>query len=157
MHHPIIQHGYSWRNTILLSVVILISCGGTIGNIQKYEFYNIDSGILENAISRVYKNHPDLIKKDSALYGKNEGNSFYFSLNYVSDTIIFLCNVIDYPSIKGKEVDLSLTSAARKDEIMKMATNMNFFEKKRYRKLFEDFVLPKIKNEIEIISKYQSN
>ena len=134
---------------LFVSIFLLYSCGGVVGNIEKYSFPNVNVDSLKEALNRVYIKYPELIKSDTTKYGKNDGDHFYYVLNDSEKRIVFECNVVVYPAPYDKEIDLSLTSATTWGEIMNLAPEMGFFEKRKYRKLFEENILPKIKEELK--------
>ncbi len=134
---------------LFAAILLLYSCGGVVGNIEKYPFANIKPDSLKAALNRVYSKYPELIKSDTSMYGKNNGDDFYYLLNIEGKKKVFQCNVIVYPEPYDKEIDLSLTTAATWGETMQLATKMGFFEKKGYRKIFEKNILPKIKEELK--------
>jgi hypothetical protein len=138
---------FSFLNLVTL-VVLLSSCGGVIGNIEKYEFSNVNVEIVKTALNKVYAKYPEVIKSDTTMYGNNNGEDFYFFINVEGQKIVFKCNVIAYPAPYDKKTDLSLTTATIWGKTMKLAPEMGFFEKRKYRKLFEESILPKIKEEI---------
>lgn len=125
--------------------LFLYACGGVIGNIEKYPFPNISEDSLRAALNRVYAKYPQLQKTDTSMYGVNDGKDFYFVLDYEGKRFVFDCNVIVYAP---RDIDLSLTTATTWGSVMELAPNMGFSEKRKYRKLFEEFILPKIKNQI---------
>ena len=133
---------------LFCQTLLFISCGGVIGNIDKYSFSNIDSATLKEALNKVYIKYPELSKLDSTKYGMNNGEDFYYLLNTEGHKTLFLCHVIVYPPPYDKEIDLSLTTATTWGETMNLAPKMGFFEKRRYRNLFEENILPKIKEMI---------
>ena len=139
----------SFFTTLLTITIIFISCGGVIGNIEKYSFTNIDLDSLRGALNNVYIKYPELIKNDSTKYGINNNKNFYYVLNMGDKKIVFLCNIIVYPSPYEKNIELSLTSATVWGQIMRLAPEMGFFEKRKFRKLFEENILPKIKRELK--------
>jgi hypothetical protein len=136
--------------TIILFLVF--SCGGVIGNIEKYRFDNVSTEELKAALNRVYAGHPDLIKSDTTMYGMNDGEDFYFKVKKDGTDYIFNCHVINYNDPNYNAVDLSLTTATEWGEIMNLAPKMGFFEKRKYRKLFEETILPKIRGEVTNVS-----
>jgi hypothetical protein len=129
--------------------ILFYSCGGTIGNIEKYSFPNVSAGSLKAALNEVYDKYPELIKSDTSMYGNNNGEDFYYVLNNKERKEVFKCNVIAYPTPNEKETDLSLTTATTWGETMHVATKMGFWEKRKYRKLFEENILPKIKEQLK--------
>lgn len=131
------------------AIFILCSCGGVIGNIEKYTFLNTNPDSLKAALNRVYIKYPELIKSDTTLYGVNNGDDFYYLLNKEGEKTVFQCNVIVYPAPYDKNIDLSLTTATTYGKIMHLATKMGAFEKRKYRKLFEENILSKIKEELK--------
>lgn len=135
---------------ILFFIFFIYSCGGVIGNIEKYSLPNISSGKLKEALNKVYIKHPELIKSDTTMYGNNNGDEFYYVLtDNGGQKIIFECSAINSVWPNDKETELSLTSAAIWGETMKLAPKMSFFEKRKYRNLFEENILPKIKEELK--------
>ncbi|GEM_PF-1912331 len=126
------------------TIILLKACGGSVGNIEKYPFHNVDPDSLKAALNRVYNKYPELIKSDTTMYGKNDGEDFYYILNTEQHKTVFKCNVVIYPAPYEKQIDLSLTSAATWGEIMNLAPKMGFVEKRKYRNLFEKNILPKI-------------
>ena len=131
--------------TILL-ISTLHSCGGVIGNIEKYQFL-VSQDSLTKTMSSVYKKYPSLIKSDTTLYGNNDGKDFYHIVSKNQDTTVFECCIINYDN--RESIDLTLTTAADWDQMMELAPSMGFWEKRRYRLLFEEEVLPKIKAELK--------
>jgi len=103
---------------------------------------------LKAALNKVYTKYPEVIKSDTTMYGNNNGEDFFYMLNKEKKNI-FKCNVVVYDTPYDNSIDLSLTTAATWGETMKLAPKMGFFEKRRYRKLFENFILPKIKEELK--------
>ena len=134
---------------LILSTYILYSCGGVIGNIQKYSFSNVSATELKAALNRVYIKYPELVKSNDKMYGKNNEEDFYYLLDNNGQKIVFQCNVIVYSPPYEKEIDLSLTTAATWGKVMQLAPEMGFFEKRKYRKLFEENILPKVKEELK--------
>lgn len=144
-------------NSIIASIIFFFfSCGGVIGNIQKYEFA-ISPDSLKKVLNSVYIKYPYLMENDSVnKYFNNDGETFYYVFNRKQDTTVFECHIITYDERdtintynNRYTIDLSLTSAVTWGKTMKLATQMSFFEKRRYRQLFEDNILPKIKAELK--------
>jgi hypothetical protein len=137
--------------TLGVSIVafILCSCGGMIGNIEKYSFPKTSPEQLKEALNQVYVEHPNLVKSDTTMYGSNDGENFYFVLNKEQDRIVFRCKVISYPSPNDQETELSLTSATTWGKTMQLASKINFIERRKYRRLFEKHILPKVKKQLK--------
>lgn len=128
--------------------IFLYSCGGVIGNIEKYPFPGISKDNLIAAINKVYITHPELQKTDTSMYGVSDENRFHFVLDHEDQKFVFSCSIITYQS-PYNSIDLSLTTATTWGNRMKLAPDMGFFEKRKYKKLFEQFILPKIKQELK--------
>ena len=111
------------------TILLLYSCGGVVGNIEKYSFPNVNPDSLKAALNRVYNKYPELIKSDTTMYGKNNGDDFYYLLNNGKQKNVFQCNVIVYPAPYDKEIDLSLTTAATWGETMQLAPKMGVLKK----------------------------
>jgi hypothetical protein len=135
-------------HTLFLSI-LFYSCGGTIGNIEKYSFPNVSADSLKAALNEVYHKYPELIKSDTSMYGNNNGEDFYYVFNNKEGKEVFKCNIIAYPSPNEKEIELSLTAATRWGETMHVATKMGFWEKRKYRRIFDENILPKIKEQLK--------
>jgi hypothetical protein len=129
---------------LLIFLWVLSSCGGVIGNIEKYEFPHNSAEELRMALEFVYLKHPEIQKTDTTMYGMNDGESFYFVLVDGDDRYVFECSVISYHDPRYP-IDLSLTTATKWGEVMELAPRMGFWKKRKYRNLFEDNILPKIR------------
>ena len=127
--------------------------GGVIGNIEKYPLNGVEPDSLKSALNKVYIKYPELIKTGSK-YGVNDGKDFYYILNTKDEKIVFLCNVVTYDYPSSNEMDLSLTSAVGWGQLMELAPNMSFFEKRKYRKLFEKNILTKIHQALNEVGFY---
>lgn len=136
------------------ALLTLFSCGGVTGYIEKYPFDNVSVVDLKAALNNVYLKYPELEKTDTTKYGKNDGEEFYFTLDYEGEEYLFVCNVVDYHDPKYG-VDLSLTTATKWGHVMELAPRMGFFKKRNYRKIFEQNILPKIKDGLLNVSKQQ--
>jgi hypothetical protein len=131
--------------SLIFFVFLLYACGGVIGNIKKYRFPGVSQEGIKDALNRVYVAHPELQKKDPR-YGVNDGDAFYFILDHEGERFVFECHVIFNSSYNN---DLSLTTAATWGGLMNFSSDMGFFERRKYRKLFEDYILPEIEKEIK--------
>lgn len=83
------------------------------------------------------------------MYGNNNGNIFYFVLSQEHERYVFKCTIISYPSPYDKDIDLSLTSATKWGTSMDLAPDMGYWQKRKYRNLFEKNILPKIYKEFK--------
>lgn len=133
---------------VILILLITISCGGVIGNIEKYPLENVTYNEVIEALDRVYTKYPELQKTDTTKYGMNNGKEFYFILNMENKRYVFDCHVINYSGGNYGSIDLSLTTATEWGQVMDLAPNMGFMEKRRYRRLFEENILPRIREEL---------
>ena len=122
--------------------------GGGSGNIEKYSFSNISPDSLKIALNKTYVKYPELIKTDTVKYGSNNGDDFFYVVNSDNEKIVFLCNVVTYSPPYNKDIDLSLTAATIWGQTMQLASQMGFFEKRKFRKIFEEDILPKIKEQL---------
>lgn len=136
---------------ISLITTLLVSCGGVVGNIKQYEYKEIESQTLKRAITNAYLNNPELIPEDSVGYGVGKDSSFYFNVDKNNTKYLFMCKIID--SYAGVGTELSLTSAVKVGEIMKFASNLSFFEKRKFKKIFEEEVISKIDKEISLLTR----
>lgn len=130
-------------------LLLFYSCGGVIGNIGKYTFTDISASDLKEALENVYSRYPQLTKTDTTLYGNNDGDTFYYIYKRDSEKLVFKCRVITYPPPYEKEVDLSLITATAWGKVMELAPKMSFFERRKYRILFEKHILAKILDELK--------
>lgn len=132
---------------VVILFFVLYSCGGVIGTIKKYEFKGKSIQQLEQAINKTYLKNPDLKKPNSDLYGENAGNSYYFFIKEKNNEYIIKCNLIK--ESQGVGVEISLTTGAEWGEIMRLSSNMSFKEKRKFKTLFKEHVLPKLKEELD--------
>lgn len=65
---------------ILSGLIILLSCGGVVGNISKYKLNNCNEIQVISAINQFYRYYPEFKKNDFILYGKNDSENYYFKL-----------------------------------------------------------------------------
>jgi len=133
---------------VILVLFINFSCGGVVGNIEKYPLNNVTYTAVIDALDRVYSKYPELQKTDTTKYGMNDGKNFYFFLDIDNKQFVFNCHVINYSGGNYGSNDLSLTTATEWGQVMDLAPNMGFIEKRRYRRLFEDNILPRIRAEL---------
>jgi hypothetical protein len=122
-----------------------------IGNIEKYPLEGVTNDEVIEALDRVYSKYPELRKTDTTKYGRNNGKDFHFILNMENKQYVFNCHLINYSGGNYGPIDLSLTTATEWGQVMDLAPNMGFMEKRRYRRLFEDNILPRIKEELNAI------
>jgi len=133
---------------VVLVLLVNISCGGVIGNIEKYTLENVTYEEVIKALNRVYSKYPELQKTDTTKYGMNDGEDFYFILNIENKQYVFECHVINHSGGNYGPIELSLTTATEWGQVMELAPKMGFMEKRRYRRLFEDHILPRIREEL---------
>jgi len=138
-------------NINIFMCLLVSSCGGVVGNIKKYEYNDIDSQTLKQAILNSYLNNPELIPEDSVGYGVGKDSSFYFNVDKNNTKYLFMCKIIESYADAGTE--LSLTSAVRVGEIMRLASNLSFWEKKEFKKIFEEEVISTIDKEVSLLSR----
>src|SRR5690554_4544492 len=129
---------------VLIILILFFSCGGVVGTIKKYEFKESTLQDLRSAVENVYKIDPNLRKPDTSLYGENRVNTYYFYLNDKRKMYILKCDLID--GLQGVGVEVSLTSGTEWGEVLELASNLSFIQKRKYKELFEKYILPKIKN-----------
>lgn len=132
---------------------LLCSCGGVIGNIEKYRFTGVSLDSLKAAVAKVYIKHPELKKFDTTKY--KEGGStlrdanYYCTVNENNDLFIFEYAYPQYPSPNDTIVEIALTTAAKYGEDLKLAGDIGGFKKKKYRKLFEKYFITEVKTELK--------
>jgi hypothetical protein len=127
---------------IVIGFLILLSCGGVVGNIKKYKLNNCTEKHIVLAINELYKYNPELIKNDTLLYGTNDDENYYFKLKHDKFTYIFNCHIVKEKN--NVPIELSLTGATKYGDVMKLATELTFNEKILYIELFERKIFPKI-------------
>ena len=133
-------------------IFLFYSCGGVVGNIEKYRFIGISSTSLKTAVSKVLIKYPDLSILDTIKYQErkkqiNDLGDYCIAIEN-KDTFIFIYAYPDYGFAPDSIAEIALISAAKVNEPLKLSKDMGFFRKREYRKLFEKFFIEKIKAEL---------
>jgi hypothetical protein len=137
---------------ISISILALFSCGGVIGNIEKYRFENTSIESLKNAVQKVYLKNPQLKQFDSLKYEAGNGigdGDYYCKLNKSGQDFIFQYSYPQYPPPNDTISEIALTSAAKYGEPLKLANRISSLEKTEYRNLFEKYFIAQIKKELK--------
>jgi hypothetical protein len=135
-----------------LVILIISSCGGVVGNIKYYNFPLIHIDSLRKAVSNVVIKNPELSKIDTSRF-KNTVHESYCSINDGKDIFIMHYKLLDAVIPYDSVVDIILVSAAGDREIMYFASDLSYFKKKRYGKLFEINFIDKVRAELILMNK----
>lgn len=135
--------------TILL---LLYSCGGVIGNIEKYRFTGITLDLLKAGVKKVYIIHPEFRNFDTTKYkeGLSIGDGdYYCRIKENGQDYFFQYAYPEYPPPNDTIVEIALTSAAIYGQDLKLEKNISYFDKIKYRKLFNKYFIKEVKNELK--------
>ncbi len=131
--------------------ILLCSCGGVIGSIEKYRFQNISLDSLKGGISKVYATHPELKDFDTLKYqqGLSIGDGDYYCTATEKGTkYLFKYAFPKYDSPYDTIVEVSLSSAAPYGQGLNLASKLGFFEKRKYKKLFTQYFIEAVSKEV---------
>jgi hypothetical protein len=151
-----------WKNksmkTILISLTLFVvtfllySCGGVIGNIEKYRFTNVSIDSLKSAVARVYTNHPEFKNFDSTKFkeGVNIGDAnYYCRIKDNHQDYFFKYAYPQYPPPNDTIVEIALTSGARYGADLDLARDISVAEKNKYRSIFEKYFISEVRKELK--------
>ena len=133
-------------------IFFLYSCGGVIGNIEKYRFTNVSIDSLKSAVDRVYINHPEFKNFDTTKYKENESigdGDYYCRIKENDQDYFFIYAYPQYPSPNDTIVEIALTSAAQYGEDLDLARDIGVVEKNKYSNLFEKYFITEIRKELK--------
>lgn len=138
---------------LLLSLFFLLfSCGGVIGNIEKYRFENISLSTLKAAVSNVNLKHPEFRNFDTSKFKEGvsigDGN-YYCRIKDNNQDYFFKYAYPQYPPPNDTIVEIALTSAAKFGEDLDLARDITVAEKNKYRSLFEKYFIKEIRQELK--------
>lgn len=145
----------SMKKTILFLFVVILflySCGGVIGNIEKYRFTYVSMDSLKNAVNRVYIKHPEFKDFDTTKFkqGQSLGDgNYYCKIRDKKYEYFFKYSYPQYPHPNDTIVEIALTSAAKYGEDLDLAKEIGFFKKRKYQKLFEKYFIEEVKKELK--------
>lgn len=132
--------------------IILCSCGGVIGNIEKYRFPGYTMDEVKNAVQKVYLKHPELRNFDTTKHIDKQSTLldgfYYISVEEKEGKFLFKYM---YPALVPEDstVEISLASGAIYGEGMKLAKNIGYLKKRKYKKLFEKYFIDEVKKELQ--------
>src|SRR5689334_12900072 len=136
--------------TILFSTCLL-SCGGVIGNIEKYRFDNVTVDSLKVAVNIVYLRNPEFRDFDSLKYQEKKGigdGDYYCKIKENKQDYLFKYAFPEYPAPNDTIVEIALTSAAVYGQDLKLARSISVVEKKKFRKMFEMYFISEVRKEL---------
>lgn len=137
---------------LLAAIFFLYSCGGVIGNIEKYRFTDISIDTLKSAVERVYIKHPDFKNFDTSKYKESQSigdGDYYCRIKENSQEYFFVYAYPRYPAPNDTIVEIALTSAAKYGEDLNLAKDIGVAEKNKYGKLFEKFFITEVRKELK--------
>ena len=127
---------------ILLSVAVclsLYSCGGVIGNIERYTFENITRDSLKEIVAKVREEHPELTRFDTTKY--KEGVNGIIDGDYfcrIQEDGLDMMFVYAYPHAPvDTSIEIALLSAGTYQEVLPLAKDITASKKRYYKQLFE--------------------
>jgi hypothetical protein len=132
---------------LIFGILILISCGGVVGNIEKYDFSGYKYQEVKNAVERTFIDKPEL------LYEKIKNDSinglYYCVLDNGSGKEVYKLKVIDAIPPYDSTVQIALVSVAEYGEVMYLAKNISYLKKRKFKKTFEENYLTLIRHRLK--------
>ena len=135
----------------IISSCLLYSCGGVIGNIEKYRFDNVTLDSLKSAVSRVYLKNPEFKGFDTLKYEEKQSigdGNYYCKIRINRQEYLFAYAYPQYPSPNDPIVEIALTSAALYGQDLNLARNISVVEKNKLRKIFEKYFIREVRKEL---------
>lgn len=137
----------------IISLVALSSCGGTIGNIERYRFKKTTIAELKAIVEKVNSKHPEFRQFDRNKYvegnsGLNDGN-FYCTVDSNGTKYLLIYGYVFYDNPDNPSSEIVLVSAAKYGEPIYLADDISYLKKIQYRKLFETHFIEAIRTEIQ--------
>ncbi len=139
---------------VFIAIFLLYSCGGVIGNMEKYRFTGISLDSLKAMVDKVYLQHPEFRNFDSIKYkeGISIGDGdYYCRIKENGQDYIFQYAYPQYPSPNDTIVEIALTSAANYGGDLKLERDIRYPDKVKYRKFFEKYFIEEIRKELKKI------
>jgi hypothetical protein len=136
-------------NLFLTILILTISCG-QIGKIKSYE-YDMTKFKLAAIISDYYKAHPELNKgADTNIYTMNspgyEQDYFNCYIQTGDDTCMFVFSYLGDSTYwaNDKHSEIGLRYACKYGQLLKINSDLGFFEKRKFIKIFEKGFIDKL-------------
>jgi hypothetical protein len=121
-------------------VLILKSCGGTIGSIERYRYYNGSADSLVQYLDALYIKYPNNLHRRPT--SRREGCFKYLLLHGQNkDSLTFTCCVNGVDSFPPH---ISLVYAGQAGKKQKTRSDIGFWEKRKYCRIFEDSILSRL-------------
>lgn len=138
----------SKKHFLILQIIIISSCGGVIGNIEKYRFTNTAFDSLESAVKKVFTENPQLKNFDTTIYkeGIAIGNGDFYCRIKMDDESDYLFQFAypKYPSPNDTIVEIALTSANKYGSELPLSKKISKTNKEKYKKIFEKYFIQKV-------------
>lgn len=138
----------------IILICLISSCGGTIGNIEKYRFYNVSMDSLKAAVKVVNLKHPEFNQYDTIKFevGKSkyvDNADYYCAINKDNTKYFFVYAFIQYDKLNNSFTDISLSSAAPYGKDLMLAKDIGYFDQKKYKELFDEYFIKEVKQELK--------
>jgi hypothetical protein len=136
---------------LLAFFLFLYSCGGVIGNIEKYRFTNISIDALKSAVDSVYFKHPEFKNFDTTKYKQNQSigdGDYYCRIKVNNQDYFFVYAYPQYPPPNDTIVEIALTSAAEYGENLDLSKDISVAEKNKYSNIFEKYFITELRKEL---------
>jgi hypothetical protein len=137
---------------LFATTLLLYSCGGVIGNIEKYRFNKTSLTALKTAVNKVYITHPEFKNFNTTKYKEREyigDGDYYCKIKINEQTYFFQYTYPQYPSPNDTIVEIALTSAAQYGGDLNLEKDIGYFKKREYRKLFDKYFIKQVRKELK--------
>lgn len=133
------------NNIYLFLLLVFLGCGGVVGNIERYKF-DISKNLLDSRVVELFIKFPELNIPDSSIY-KEDSIIKLCMIHDGNRKIVFgfcLLKYNDNGIEKNDASEIVLTHAGVYGDILKFDSDLSYFEKYSYKKLFRSQFIEKI-------------
>jgi hypothetical protein len=144
------------RFGFVVLLLFMCSCGGVIGNIERYQFNSVSPDSLKKAVMWVRKKHPELNDFDTSTYHDGQSRlmdgEFYCRIRESNKDILL---VFAYP-IEGKDSSsqMVLTSGGTYKAGLPLARDISPSNKAYFKHLFKKYFISELERHLQVEVSY---
>lgn len=139
------------KNLVLFLCLLLSSCGGVVGNLEKYD-YDLSKPVLDRHVELLLRRYPDYPSREIEARYHVSTEEFtsrhrYLLLPYKGQRLVFGFQTFSV----GKRSGLALVYAAPLGDLLELPTQRPFWEKWWYASLFETMFVDKLNQRLKVV------
>lgn len=144
---------------VLLLLTLLIKCGGVVGSIEVYKFNYTTYRDLKKTVTEFYEKHPDMITSDPIFKIDTVGDNYYCVLKEGGRCYMLNFKIVNYGIIDTTWNDsaIALIRGGECGKALRLAKELNYFEKNKFRKLFESNIIKELYEEVPLTNWHSSH